>query len=83
MNERLKAEYIVIEEAARLVKEMESVLPESRRHALFVLSQNASKDLPEDEFRRAARAAMIRELLEFLETELNPPQRPPLRLIRN
>jgi hypothetical protein len=72
----LKAEYIVAEEAARLLDEIISVLPEGRREALYNLSPIKEKELPDKEFRKEARAAVIRELLEYLETELNSPPRP-------
>jgi hypothetical protein len=78
----LKAEYIVIEESARLLDEIKSILPESRDEALFNVLEADGEDLPEGEFRKKARTAVIRELLEYLETELNPPPRQRPRLVK-
>lgn len=77
----LRSEYIVAEEAARLLREIADALPESRRMALCELFAADKEGLPDDEFRREARAAVIRELLEYLQTELYPPPRPRPRLV--
>lgn len=47
--------------------------------ALLRSSIAISRGLPDKKFRREARTAMIRELQEFLEVELDPPSRPRLR----
>jgi len=78
----LKAEYIVIEEAARLLDEIKDILPESRDMALFNILEAGEEELPEVKFRKKARIAIIRELLEYLETELNPPPRQRPRLVK-
>jgi hypothetical protein len=72
----LRAEYAVIEEAARLLREIKGVLPEGRDAALGKLFAAGKEGLPDDELRKEARAAVIRELLEYLQTELKPPPRP-------
>jgi hypothetical protein len=72
----LRAEYAVIEEAARLLREITGVLPEGRDAALGKLFASGKEGLPDDELRKEARAAVIRELLEYLQTELKPPPRP-------
>lgn len=77
----LRSEYIVAEEAARLLAEVEGVLPDAVRTALCELFAADKEGIPDEEFTREARAAVIRELLEYLQTELNPPPRPGLRSV--
>jgi hypothetical protein len=66
----LKEEYIVIEEATRLLDEIKSVLPD-----IFWMALPLEQEMSDKEYRKEARAAVIRELLEYLETELKPPPR--------
>lgn len=68
----LRSEYVVTEEAARLLAEIEGVLPDAMCMALCVLSTSDKDGIPNEEFKKEARAAVIRELLEYLQTELNP-----------
>lgn len=75
-SKTLRAEYAVIEEAARLLREITGVLPEGRDAALGKLFDAGKEGLPDDELRKVARAAVIRELLEYLHTELKPLPRP-------
>jgi hypothetical protein len=55
------------------------VLPEGRVAALDKLFAAGKEGLPDDELRGEARAAVIRELLEYLKTELKPLPRPQLK----
>jgi hypothetical protein len=75
-SKTLRAEYAVIEEAARLLRELTGVMPEARDAALGKLFTAGKEGLPDDELRKEARAAVIRELLEYLQTELKPLPRP-------
>jgi len=77
----LKSEYIVAGEAARLLAEIEGVLPDAMRMALCELFATDKEGMPDEEFRKQARVAVMLELLEYLQTELNPPPRPSPRLI--
>lgn len=77
----LRSEYIVAGEAARLLAEIEGVLPDAMRMALCELFAADKEGMPDEEFRKQARAAVMLELLEYLQTELNPPPRPGPRLV--
>jgi hypothetical protein len=77
----LRSEYIVAEEATRLLAEIEGVLPDAMHMALCKLFAADKDGMPDEEFRKKARAAVLRELLEYLQTELNPPPRPGPRLV--
>lgn len=70
-EQTLKAEYIVIEEAARLLGKIKRILSESRRRALHNLCNTVNEDMPKKELIKEARSAIMRELLEYFETELN------------
>lgn len=73
---------MVIEEAARVLQDIIEMLPECRGYALFYLP-NPDEDEPAvEELRKAARLGLLGELLEFLDSELNPEPRPRPRLIR-
>jgi hypothetical protein len=65
----LRAEYIIIEEAARLLQDIRDILPESRSTALSHLTFNDEIETTEaaNDFRKAARAALLKELIEFLD----------------
>jgi hypothetical protein len=80
----LRAEYIIAEEFAWILEDITDMLPVNYRYVKFNLSENGvlDKGLPDDEFRKAVRAAVLRELIESLEFELNPPPRPRPRLVR-
>lgn len=80
----LRAEYIIIEEAARILQDIKEVLPESQSIALSHLSREGGEKKAEADkgFRHAARLALIKELIEFLDFELNPPTTPRPRLVR-
>lgn len=80
----LRAEYIIIEEASRILQDIRDVLPESRSTALFNLTLNDEIETTEadNDFRKAARTALLKELIEFLDLELNPPPRPRPRLVQ-
>lgn len=80
----LKAEYIIIEEAARILQDISDVLQESRSTALSHLTLNNEMEPKEadEDFRKSARAVLLKELIEFLNLELNPPPRPRPRLVQ-
>jgi hypothetical protein len=80
----LRAEYIIIEEAARILQEIGDVLPESRGTALSHLTFNNEIGTTEadNDFRKDTRIALLKELIEFLDLELNPTPRPRPRLVQ-
>jgi hypothetical protein len=78
----LRQEYVVIEEAARVLRDIIEALPDRRVNTLFCLSAAAEEPAIED-LRSAARAGILGELLEFLDSKLNPEPRPRPRLVRS
>jgi hypothetical protein len=76
----LRQQYVVIEEAARVLRDIIEVLPERRVYALFSLPGPDEEEPAVEELRSRARAAILGELLEFLDSKLNPEPRP--RLVR-
>jgi hypothetical protein len=80
----LKAEYIIVEEFARALENLTDILPASYRFVKFHLSYSGllDKGLSEEELRKEARAAVLTELIETLNFELNPPPRPRPRMVR-
>lgn len=78
----LRQQYVVIEEAARVLRDIIEVLPEYRVYALFYLPSPDQEEPAVEELRSAARAAILGELLEFLDSKLNPEPRPRPRLVR-
>lgn len=73
---------MVIEEAARVLRDIIEVLPERRVYALFSLPGPDEEEPAVEELRSRARAAILGELLEFLDSKLNPEPRPRPRLVR-
>lgn len=73
---------MVIEEAARVLHDIIEVLPEHRIYALFSLPAPDEEEPAVEELRSRARAAILGELLEFLDSKLNPEPRPRPRLVR-
>jgi hypothetical protein len=77
----LRQEYVVIEEAARVLLDIIEALPECRVNTLFCLRATAEEPAVED-LRSVARAGILGELLEFLDSKLNPEPGPRPRLVR-
>lgn len=80
----LRAEYIIVEEFAWILEYITEMLPTCHRFVKFDLSYSGllDKGLSEDELRKEARATVLRELIDTLDFELNPPPRPRPRLVR-
>lgn len=78
----LRRQYVVIEEAARVLREIIKALPECRFKAHFYLPTQNAEEPPVEDLREAARAGVLGELLEFLDSELNPEPRPRPQLVR-
>src|SRR5829696_3528619 len=78
----LREQYIVIEEAARLLRDIIEVLPDCRVMARLYLPNEGGEEPTVEDLRRAARAGVIEESLEFLDSKLNPAFRPRLQLVR-
>lgn len=78
----LRRQYVVIEEAARVLRDIIEMLPECRGYALFYLPNPDDDEPAVEELRKAARVGILGELLEFLDSELNPEPRPRPRLVR-
>lgn len=78
----LRQQYVVIEEAARVLRDIIEALPEFRVYAVFSLPTPDQEEPAVEELRSAARAAILGELLEFLDSKLNPEPRPRPRLVR-
>lgn len=78
----LRQEYVVIEEAARVLLDIIEALPWCRVNTLFGLSAAPEEPAVED-LRSMARAGILGELLELLDSKLNPEPRPRPRLVRS
>jgi hypothetical protein len=66
-----RIEYLLIEEARKLIEHISMALPDARKRASNILDSNVFKEESEHVARRFARHALIKQLIEFLNHELH------------
>ncbi len=69
-----RIEYLLIEEATRLIEHVSMALPDARKRASKILNSNGIELKSDEAVRGFARQALIKQLIEFLNHELQLPK---------